>query len=83
MSRRSHFFSSYLLPHRKHTAASAVVNISDVETSMCVDFDVKYVLFLFDFYQIRNVLTGFSKNPKYEISRKVLLVGVAVCRSDI
>jgi len=49
---------------------------------MYADFNVKYLLFLFDFYQILNVLTNFNKNPKYEISRKVLLVGVAGCRSD-
>jgi len=50
---------------------------------MYADLNVNYLLFLFDFYQTRNVVTNFSKNPKYEISRKVLLVEVVVCRSDV
>ena len=50
---------------------------------MCIGLRVRYLLFLFDFYEIGNVLMNFSKSPKYEMSRKVLLVVVALCRSDI
>jgi hypothetical protein len=38
---------------------------------------------LLDFYQNRNFLTNFNKNPKYEISRKICLEGVVLVHSDI